>query len=210
MAVERLLKRTDPLVSNPVGRRYIPVFVLVAASLLAFFDTFLTSVYGAGPAIVIYRVGNAGGNEAMSIKLALESKGFPVTLVQGESIIEKHVDKVGVINQSSAKLFLAFEYVPSEKSRAVVVAKTAAKKGEGSFLTIDEVPASFAEESNGLAYAVAESFGVKVKQMPLFPLLGVNMPGVFLRWETKEDAVPDLTNRLCAGLEKYIRKDKSQ
>ena len=91
--------------------------------------------------------------------------------------IEKHVDKINRINRGSAgSVFLAMELLPDEKSH-VMVAESEAKKGEGRFLAIDEIPARFARESDRLAAAVAAPFDVKVKHLPLFPLLGVNMPG---------------------------------
>ena len=57
------------------------------------------------------------------------------------------------------------------------------RAGEGRFLAIDEIPARFARESDRLAASVAAPFGVKVKHLPLFPLLGVNMPGIVVKLE---------------------------
>jgi hypothetical protein len=161
------------------------------------------------PAVALYVVGDVGQYAGPTVKQHLEAKGYAVTLVQGEPAIEKHIEKIGVINRSSARVFLAFEFVPSEKVRLVTVVETRAKKGEGSFLTVDEVPGRFNEDSHKLAYAVAEAFNVRAKQMPLFPLLGVNMPGIFIRWESKEVELPGLTDKLAAGLEKYLQKDKN-
>jgi hypothetical protein len=140
---------------------------------------------------------------------ALEAKGCPVIPFQGDTAIEGHIEKASAINQSAAKLFIAFQFVPSENGRRVTVIKTQAKKGTGNFLAIDEIPGKYAEDSNRLAYAIADSFSVKVKQMPLFPLLGINMPGIFLRLEANERELGDFASRLCGGIEKYIKKEKN-
>jgi hypothetical protein len=186
----------------------LSVFVLTFSPI--FFLMHLASpVHAAGPTIALYKVGDHGQDVVASISRALEAKGYPVILVQGEMTVEKHIEKANILNRSLAKLLIAFQFIPSDKSRRVTVVKTLSKKGEGNFLTIDEVPGKFADESNRFAYAVADSFTVKVKQMPLFPLLGVNMPGFFLRLEGKETDLGDFTSRLCSGLEIFIKKDKN-
>ena len=159
--------------------------------------------YGAGPGVVLYRVGDSGQDAVAFIKQYLEGKGYQVALYQGESVIEKHVEKANVINRSAAKVFIAVEMTVGEKRR-VMVALTEAKKGDGRFLTIDEVPERFAEESRILADAIAGSFGVRVKQMPLFPLLGISMPGIFIRAQLAEADFQDVANKLYVGMEKYF------
>jgi hypothetical protein len=209
MAIVHILGEAVSVLKNTIRASRWYTSAIVPVSVVLFLSLSIGPLYAASPTIVIYRVGDTGQNEATTIKQSLETLGYPVVLVQGESVLEKHVDKVSAINRIPAGLFLAFEFVPSEKRRRVLVVKTVARKGEGIFLTIDEVPAKFTEESNRLAYSVAESFSVKVKQMPLFPLLGVTTPGILVKWEAKEEEVPELTNRLCAGLDKYMRKDRN-
>jgi hypothetical protein len=168
-----------------------------------------TSVQAAGPTIALYRVGNSVQDIGSSVTRALETKGFSVMLIQGETTVERHVEKINIVNRSPAKIFLAFQFVPSEKIRRITVVKTLSKKGNGNFLMINEVPGKFADESNRLAYAIADSFAVKVKQMPLFPLLGVNMPGLFLRLEAKESDLTDFATKLSASLEKFTKKERN-
>jgi hypothetical protein len=172
---------------------------------LALLSLFSITAYGAGPVIALYRVG-AGGQQGLTfVKQYLEAKGYQVSLYQGETTIEKHVEKASLINRSAAGLFLAIEMTIGEKFH-VMVARTEAKKGEGRFLTIAEVPERFAGESRALSDAIGASFGVKVKQMPLFPLLGISMPGVFIRMDGAETEMPDFAKGLHRGLEKYFRK----
>jgi hypothetical protein len=159
--------------------------------------------YGAGPGVVLYRVGDSGQEAVAFIKQHLETKGYQVTLYQGESVIEKHVEKANLINRSAARVFIAIEVTGGERRR-VMVARTEAKKGDGRFLTIDEVPERFAGESRILADAVAASFGVRTKQMPLFPLLGISMPGIFIEAQLTEADFRDVANKLYIGMEKYF------
>ena len=160
---------------------------VAAAGVIGLILLLLSSIacYAAGPGIAIYRVGNGGQQGVAFIKQYLETKGYQVSLYQGESVIEKHAEKASLINRSSAGLFLAIEMTVGEKFH-VMVARTVARKGDGRFLTIAEVPERFAADSQVFADAIAESFGVKVKQMPLFPLLGISMPGIFIRMNGAE------------------------
>jgi hypothetical protein len=163
------------------------------------------AVWPAGPGIVIYRVGD-GGQEALTfVKQYLETKGYQVSLYQGESAIEKHVEKANVINRSGARLFLAIEATAGDTNH-VMVARTQTRKGDGRFLTINEIPEQFAGESRILADAIAGAFDVRSKQMPLFPLLGITMPGIFMKISWADKDIPDLAKRLHSGLEKYLRK----
>jgi hypothetical protein len=119
--------------------------------------------------------------------------------------IEKHVEKVNRINRSPGSIFLALEFIPGEKGR-IMVAEPEVKKGEGRFLTIDEMPGQFAAESKLLARSLSSSFEVKTKSLPLFPLLGVNMPGALVRMEFREEETHDVVKKLRNGIEKYFRK----
>ena len=127
----------------------------------------------------------AGRRRGRSLRQYFESKGYGVTIVQGETVIEKHVEKVNRINRGPGSVFLAMEFIPAESSR-VMVAESDAKIGEGRILAIDEIPARFARESDRLAADVAAPFNVKVKHLPLFPLLGVSMPGIVVKLEFSE------------------------
>ena len=51
---------------------------------------------------------------------ALGFKGYTVEVVQGETEIDKHVEKAGKINRGGGAVLLAVEVIPSEKSRVMV------------------------------------------------------------------------------------------
>jgi hypothetical protein len=155
--------------------------------------------------IVLYRIGDGGETAWNQLKQSLEAKGWGVTVYEGEMVVEKHVEKASRINRGPGRVFLALQMIAGERSR-VMVAAPETKEGEGRFLTIDEIPGQFKEESDRLADRIAEAFRVKPKHLPLFPLLGIYMPGVMISMELKESEVRDAAGKLSAGLEKYFRE----
>jgi hypothetical protein len=157
----------------------------------------------AGNRIVFYRIGQSGQVAWTQLTQYFEGKGFSVTVVQGETVIERHVEKVSRINRGPGGVFLAMELIPGGRSR-VMVAESDAKKGKGRFLAIDEIPARFAPESDKLAGHAAAAFNVKVKHLPLFPLLGVTMPGILVKLEFGEGETTDVIAKLCGGVEAYF------
>ena len=165
----------------------------------------------AGDRLVFYRIGESGQEAWTLLKVYFEGKGYGVTIVQGETVIEKHVEKVNRINRGSGGVFLAMELIPGKSGR-VMVAESDAKKVEGRILAIDEIPARFARESDRLAADVAAAFNVKVKHLPLFPLLGVAMPGIVVKLEFSEGETTDVIAKLFRGVETYfserIKKDE--
>jgi hypothetical protein len=159
--------------------------------------------HAAGNSIVLCRIGDSAPQAWSLLRQHFEGKGYQVTFYQGEATIEGHVEKVNGINRGSGRIFLAVELIPAAHTQ-VMVAMTDAKKGEGRFLTIDQIPERFAGESEKLAGSIAAPFKVKVKHLPLFPLLGVNMPGVFVRMQFKEVEFEDGVNKLYSGIERYF------
>ena len=172
---------------------------------LLFFALFAAAVQAqaADRSIVFSRIGD-GGQEAWTLlKERFEAKGYRVTIYQAEGVVEKHVEKVSRINRGPGSIFLALLLTTGEK-RGVVVAVPEAEKGEGPFLTIAEVPARFSRESGLLGGDVAAAFNVKVKHLPLFPLLGVTMPGAFVQLQFQPEETGDVVSALLSGVERYF------
>jgi hypothetical protein len=159
--------------------------------------------HASGKSIVLCRIGESASQAWSLLRQYFEGKGYQVIFYQGETTIEGHVEKVNGLNRGPARAFVAIELIPAARTR-ILVAMTDAKKGEGRFLTIDQIPDRFAGESEKLAAAVAAPFKVKVKRLPLFPLLGVNMPGVFVQMQFKEDEFEDRVKQLYSGIERYF------
>jgi hypothetical protein len=179
-------------------------FVLAAICFATLLPT--AYCYAAGPAIAFYGVGEHAQTVTAFLEQFLETKGYQVAIYQGESTIEKHVEKANTINRSATKVCIAVEMVPADKKH-VLVARTEARKGEGQFLTVDEVPERYVRESRVLADSVAKYFGVRAERMPLFPLLGIDMPGIFIELRGSEEDLPDVSQKLYLGLDKYFRKE---
>jgi hypothetical protein len=156
-----------------------------------------------GNGVAFYRIGEDSPQQWAFVKEYFEGKGYPVIIYQGETQVEKHIEKVDMINRSPARIFLAVQMVKGDATR-VMVAMTDAKKEEGRFLTIDEVPGLFAEESQRLATDIAAPFKVRVKHFPLFPFLGVTMPGAFVRVDYREGDMEDVVHKLCEGVGRYF------
>jgi len=161
------------------------------------------SVLADGNGVVFYRIGEGSPQQWTFVKEYFEGRGYPVIIYQGETQVEKHIEKVDMINRSPAKILLAVQMVKGDVTR-VTVAMTDAKKEEGRFLTIDQTPGPFAEESQRLATDIAAPFKVKVKHFPLFPLLGVTMPGAFVRVDYREGDMEDVVHKLCEGVGRYF------
>jgi hypothetical protein len=165
--------------------------------------------HAADKGIVLCRIGEGAPAAWSSLKAYFEGKGYQVASYQGETTIERHVEKVNGLNRGPGAVFLAVELIPAARTY-VLVAMTDAKKGEGRFLAIDEIPERFSGESERLARSVAGQFKVKVKRLPLFSLLGVNMPGVFIRIESKEGEFGDGVDKIGTGVERYFTERKTR
>jgi hypothetical protein len=191
----------------------------------------------AADSFVVYQV---GAKEQQSWSLArdfFKEKGYDALFQQGETAIEKHLEKMGRINKSPAKFLLVLEFVPGDAT-GVLVAMTDQKAAEGGtpaepgktsesrtgsglttftldaqggnrFLAVDQLPGKYVAGSGRLAEGVAASFKVKVKHLPLFPLLGADMPGIYLRIECRQDNVGEMLGLLHGGIQNYLRRDVS-
>ena len=163
------------------------------------------SAHAASDAIVLGQIGENAPQAWSFLRQYFEEKGYQVVLYQRGATIEQHVEEVNGLNRGPAKVFLSLELVPAPRTH-ILVAMTDAKKGEGRFLTIDQIPAQFAEESERLAGFLAGQFSVKMKHLPLFPLLGLNMPGVFVQVRFKEGELEDTVAKLESGVHRYFRE----
>jgi hypothetical protein len=111
-------------------------------------------------------------------------------------------------NKSPASLLIAMD-MSQDKEEPVFLAVAAFKKGEGRFLQIDEVQARHSEDSYALAELMAKAFKTKVMRLPLFPLLGIDMPGVFLRITYQKDSQEAFFTRLGC-IRGYLKSRKGE
>ena len=155
--------------------------------------------------IVFYQVGERDPALWNTLKRHFVSKGYGVSIYESADTIEKQIQNANRINKEKATLFLAIELIPSE-TEDIFIAVSNAKKGQGNLLEIDEVPAVHDADSEELARAFAAPFGKKIKRLPLFVFLGIDMPGAFLRIDCPKDKTGDIFNRLNEGLQKYLKR----
>jgi len=139
------------------------------------------------------------------LKKYFTGKSYGVSIYEGADSIEKQIQNVNKISKEKAVVFLALDLIPSEKE-GIFVAMSKTKEGKGSILEIDEVPAAHRTDSEDLALSVAAPFGAKIKRLPLFVFLGIDMPGVFLKIDCPKDKTGGVFNRLNEGLQKYLNR----
>jgi|GEM_PF-540934 hypothetical protein len=189
---------------------------------------FVQCCFGAD-SFVVYQVNDKEPSAWAVFKDFFKEKGYDVTIYQAETTLERHVEKVPRINRSGVKFFLVMEMGYGEQSRVLVAmtdqgrpddeprgsagsasgsAKASADWGSTSrFVAIDDLPTKHAGKSKRLAEAVAAPFKQKVKHVPLFPLLGVDMPGIFLRLEGNQDKLRESLGLLHGSIQSYLRRD---
>jgi hypothetical protein len=155
--------------------------------------------------IVFYQMGDRDPALWSVLKKYFTGKGYGVSIYEGADSIEKQIQNVNKISKEKAIVFLAVELVPSEKE-GIFIAISKTNKGKGSILEIDEVPAVHGTDSEDLALSIATSFGAKIKRLPLFVFLGIDMPGAFLKIGCPKDRTGEILNRLNEGLQKYLNR----
>ncbi|MDD3845513.1 MAG: hypothetical protein PHC90_04045 [Syntrophorhabdaceae bacterium] len=142
-------------------------------------------------------------------KKYLADKGLTMTVYNSPGSMEKQVETANKVNRERALFMLAVELVPSDHTDAFVAVSNA-KKGEGLILNADEVPGSHAARSGSLASSIAAPFGKKVKPIPLFMFLGIDMPGVFVRLEVQKNKPGDAFDKLYEGMLNYMKRGKDE
>lgn len=180
---------------------------------------FCTSCY-AEDNLIFYNTGKRDSVAWGVLKEYFSSKNYALSFFQGDGAIERHLEKVNRINTFKLGAFVAVEFTFGyEKHVMVAIAEygkggEAGKKkefdGRGRLLWgVEELPARHEAQSKRLAELVAAPLQVKVKRVPLFPLLGVDMPGVFVSVQCRKEEARSLLTMLDSALQKYFRRDKS-
>jgi hypothetical protein len=155
--------------------------------------------------IVFYQMGDRNPALWSGLKTYFTGKGYGVLIYESAKSIEQQIQNANKIGKEKAVIFLAVELIPSEKE-GVFVAISKTKKGTGNILEIDEVPAARGADSEELALSLAAPFGSKIKRLPLFVFLGIDMPGAFLKIDCPKDKTGEIFNKLNEGLQKYLNR----
>lgn len=157
--------------------------------------------------IVLYTIGEKKTPETDAAKRYLEKKGFKISIYPLKNTLERHIENINKINNQKASMLIALNIEVSD-DEGCFVAVSDAKKTTGIFQAIEDIPGIHGESSRELASSIASSFSVKVKELPLFPLIGADMPGVFVYIMTKKDAVNIALERLYVGIDSYLKRGK--
>jgi hypothetical protein len=192
-----LLKRNKKTLDKKATSR-----IVILVLLFLFFPVFCSH---GGEHIVLYRLGVKDPVAWEQLRKYLGTKGYKISMYDGTDNIEKHVENVNKINKLKASVLIAMDFGAGEKNQ-IIVAVTTPKKGKGNILAIEEIPALYANESRELATSLASVFNKGVKEFPLFPLLGVDMPGVFLKIGYTPDKTNEVFEKLHEGMQKYFKR----
>ncbi len=159
----------------------------------------------AGEQIIFYNTGGKDQETWSLLKKYFDSKGYNVSIYEKPETLEKHLENANKINRTKSSLLLAMDFRIGDKDD-IFVAVTNSKKGNGKFFTIEEIPAQHIVRSAEFAKLIASSFGKTVKELPLLPLFGIDMPGVFLRMECTKDKMNETLNVLNDCFQKYFMR----
>jgi hypothetical protein len=159
--------------------------------------------------IILFRAGVNDDAMWNDFRKYLAGKGFTMSVHDAPASMEKQVETANRVNREKALFMLAVQLVPSDRTDAFVAVSNA-KKGTGLILNVDEVPGSHAVRSGELASSIAAVFQRKVKAIPLFMFLGVDMPGVFVWLEVEKVRPANAFGRLHEGLLNYMKRGKNE
>ena len=192
-----MLKRNNKSLDKKVISRIVLLVLL--------FLLFAVFCSHGGEHIVLYRLGMKEPVAWDQLRRYLGAKGYKISMYDVPDNIEKHVENVNKINKLKASALFAMDLGAGEKNQ-IIVAVTTTKKGKGNILAIEEIPALYANESRELATSLASVFNKGVKEFPLFPLQGVDMPGVFLKISYTPDKTNEVFEKLHEGIQKYFKR----
>jgi hypothetical protein len=155
--------------------------------------------------VVFYRLGEKDPDAWNLLRKYFQAKGYSLTVYEGTSNLDRHIENVNKINRGTPGLFVALDFRIGDRN-SVMVAVTGAKRERGSILSIEEVPAVHEIQSRECARSVAESFQKGPKELSLFPLLGVDMPGIFVKMECTREKISETFEAFYGGLQRYFAR----
>jgi len=159
--------------------------------------------------IVLYRAGATDDAMWKDFRKYLAGKGFTMGVHDAPVSMEKQIETANRVNKEKALFMLAVELVSSDRTDAFIAVSNA-RKGKGLILNVDEVPGSHADRSGELASFIAAAFQRKVRAIPLFMFLGMDMPCVFVRLEMEKTRPADAFGRLHEGLLNYMKRGRDE
>ena len=155
--------------------------------------------------IVLCRAGETDDAMWNRAKKYFVEKGFSIAACDQPKSIEKQIETANRINREKARFMLVLEIVASDRSDAFV-AVSDAKKAKGLVLNADEVPGVHALRSHELGSSIAARFQTKVKAVPLFMFLGMDLPAVFVRLNVPRERPAETFDTLYDGVLNFTKR----
>lgn len=176
-----------------------------ALFLLCFLVFFPFSNACGSDTIIFYQVGQGEPGLWSEMKQYFSGKGYIVEIFESDVTLEKQIQSANKINMIKNSILIGMELVSSE-SQDIFIALPDVKKSNGAILEIDEVPAKHAEESEKLALAIAAPYEKRVKRLPLFISLGIDIPQVFLRIGCPAGGSGAVFQKLHNSIQGYLKQ----
>jgi hypothetical protein len=155
--------------------------------------------------IVFTRAGETDDAMWNSAKKYFAGKGLSIAAYDQPKSIEKQIETANKINREKAHFMLILEIVASDRSDAFVVVSDV-KKAKGLVLNADEVPGTHALRSQELGSSIAARFQKKVKAVPLFMFLGMDLPAVFVRLNVPRESPAETFDKLYDGVLNFTKR----
>ncbi len=166
------------------------------------------SVAEARDNVILIQTGTQDAALWNGLKRFLTVQGYGISSYEAAATIEQQIQNANRINKEKNAVLLLLELVVSS-TEGVFIAVPQANKGKGKILEIDEVQSVQTTSSEALAGIMTEQFGSRVRKVPLFSSIGIDMPAVFLRIDCPREKTREVYQKLADGLRKYFdRSDK--
>ena len=165
---------------------------------------FCTSVFG--ETIFLYLVSIPDDQIWQVFLKSLRKEGLDPVPQKGTRELEDHLRIVSNINSGKKGLFVAID-IKREKNTKILVGVFAPKKPEGKIKSIEEIPYAYYDTSYKIAESIAMAYGKKVLKAPFFPLLGVDMPALYIKLRFKEGDIGPFVSVMKDGIKRYLMED---
>lgn len=142
------------------------------------------------------------GGDLEEIERAFTKRGIKVQVFKASKDLETHLQRIEMINKEGCLAFLSL-YVEKGENDVIFCAIDEAQIGKGFFLSIEEVPSLYFEDSKKIAKNLSSVLHLPCIRVPLFPLLGIKAPGLFLYVRYKER---ETLEKICAILLDSLKK----
>ncbi|MCX7966293.1 MAG: hypothetical protein N2596_06685 [Syntrophorhabdaceae bacterium] len=180
---------------------------IIVMALYTFLFVFCTFAF-ASEHIIIYAASERL-TEINQLKRYLEKNKIKVGIYNRTDRLDKHMENLNKINNSGASFLIVLNFEIDEREDffiAVPDTKDLPSKPTGRFNFIEDLPHIYEKASRELATSIASSFNAKIKTLPLFYAVGLNMPCVFVSITTKKDFINNAFEKFYSGLKNYFTR----